>query len=81
MLYSASTTGHLEIVKWLQIYCTESCFSLVTTSMVARNNHLEILQWLHCQDSIKWSTDVMDLAADKGHLEVIEGLRTNRKEG
>ncbi|KUF89862.1 hypothetical protein AM587_10005822 [Phytophthora nicotianae] len=80
-LESAAIMGHLEVVKWLQTHYTDLCFSSSTTSMVARNGNLKILQWLHRRDDVEWSTDVMDSAAENGHLAVVKWLHVNRSEG
>ncbi|GMF12523.1 unnamed protein product [Phytophthora lilii] len=80
-LTSACAMDHFEVAKW--IYSKYPCFRFPpsTTSMVARNGNLEILQWLHHQPNIEWSTDTMDSAAENGHLAVVRWLHKNRTEG
>ncbi|GMF17105.1 unnamed protein product [Phytophthora fragariaefolia] len=80
-LSSACALGHVEIAKWVHREFPHLRFQPSTTSMVARNGKLEVLQWLHSLPDVEWSTDVMDSAAENGHLEVVKWLHANRREG
>ncbi|POM72896.1 Hypothetical protein PHPALM_10322 [Phytophthora palmivora] len=80
-LMSASSNGHFDVVKWLCNTYPQMTFPSTTTGMVARNGNLEMLQWLHHQESIEWSTDAMDSAAENGHMAVVKWLHQNRMEG
>ncbi|KAL3661966.1 LON peptidase N-terminal domain and RING finger protein 2 [Phytophthora oleae] len=80
-LTSAATMGHLEIVQWLRKNYPTLCFSPSTTSMTARNGNLEMLQWLHHEQQVEWSSDAMDSAAENGHLSVVKWLHENCDEG
>ncbi|GMF17106.1 unnamed protein product [Phytophthora fragariaefolia] len=77
----AAAVGHFEVVKWLYQNYPEKCFSHRTTTVATMSGKLEIMQWLHDQTDVEWTTTVMDQAAEGGHLHIVKWLHVNRSEG
>jgi len=65
-LGAAALMGHIEVAKWLSSTYPQTSVPPYTTSMAASNGNLDVLQWLHRQNDVEWSSDVMDSAAENG---------------
>lgn len=77
----ALRNGHLEVAKWLHangVICTEN-----TVASAVRNGNLEVVKWLHSRfvighnDKKNFNRELFELAADEGHLMVVEWLFEN----
>jgi len=72
-----TSTGNLEIVKWLHENRKANC-SVYAMNNAAQNGHLEIVKWLHENRKEGCTKYAMDYAAN---LEIVKWLHYNRKEG
>ncbi|OQS05399.1 ankyrin repeat [Thraustotheca clavata] len=92
----AQALGHLKLLKllvreyaWILKhfdifrYCLERCIEIFSHIMndVPRDGLLDIIQLLHENRAIGWSTQTMDLAATYGHMYIVKYLHENHSEG
>ena len=77
---SASSNGHLEVVKFLHEHRKEGC-TTNAMDLASREGHLEIVKFLHEHRKEGCTTRAMNWASLGGHLEIVKFLHEHRKEG
>lgn len=83
-IYSAVMNGHLNVLKWFHQNRKEK-WTLDIIAVAAEYNQLEILKWV-CEFRRKEAIEnskfyAIDLAAAKGHYEVVKWLNENLDQG
>jgi hypothetical protein len=81
-VYNAAIKGHLEKLQWAHQHGCP-CGNLPSNGLVlhelARCGHMEMLRWLQCISQHPWTTeqktDMLDTAAQHGHVDMIKLLR------
>ncbi|EFA81194.1 hypothetical protein PPL_06031 [Heterostelium album PN500] len=77
--YLAATKGHLELLKYLLNHVNTDFSS--DAMDYACSKHLDIVKWLHENQSARATTLAMDNAAMNGRFEIVKWLNENRSEG
>lgn len=67
----AAYYGHMDVIKWLYKHkftiCTHSIYVCATI-----NNHIKIIEWLHDVLRTPYDNDMMQTAAEHGHLDILK---------
>ncbi|RLN90357.1 hypothetical protein BBJ28_00021773 [Nothophytophthora sp. Chile5] len=82
LLNDAIYAGKLRVVRWLLANRPESCASLTTKAVDSTaTGNLALLQFLHEEMDVAFTTKAMNLAAENGRLDIVRFLHEKRTEG